>query len=173
MNLSRIAAFVRAIFRPCANTTSFQGDIALVPPGITPDNVGMWGLFGLINNLSLLDGDITPLVSNAVTITLTAAQMTANILDHSGAPAGGVAVTTPTAAQIIAALPNTIPATGCNFPFFYMNDTLGQTVTLTAGTGVSIVGTATIASAVNRMYMMIVNVNAGTVTLFNMGAMSL
>ncbi len=168
-----IRKLIQAFFRPGVNTTQFLSNIFKVPAGITADASGMYGLFGLMQNLDAIDLDIVPLVSSATAITLTPAQSVANVLDHSGAPGGGVTVTTPTAAQMLAALPSTIPPDGYASEFFYLNDSLGQTVTLVGGTGVTIIGTATIATATNRFYVLIANVNAGTVTLFNMGTMNL
>lgn len=174
MKLNAITEGLRRFFRHGVNTTALTGAVALVPAGIAPDNVGMWGVYGLIANMEGLDWDVTVLVGAAATaITMTAAQFCSNVVDYSGSPGGPVTVTLPTAAQIIAALPPTIPANGYNFPWYFMNDSAGQTVTLAGGTGVTITGTATVATATTRQFVCSVNVNAGTVTLLNIGSVSL
>lgn len=160
---------------PAANTTAYPGTIWAIPGGITPDNVGMYGLFGFAQNVNALNAnDLSLLVSSSQTPTLTGAQFDNAILDHSGAPGGAVTLTTPTAAQIIAALPNTIPQDGtCNWRLRYINDGLGQTTTMTAGANVTVTGTATIATNAWREFLVNVNVNAGTVTMVNLGGGSL
>lgn len=174
MKVKILARLIAEFFRPGANTTSLNSDIALIPGGIVADNVGMWGLFGLIQNLAQYDFDLLALVSSAASVTLTAAQFVGSgIIDHSGAPAGGVTVTTPTAAQILAAMPNTTPGTGMNFVLYYMNDGTGQTITLSAGANVTLTGNNTIATNTMRQFLVNVNPNAGTVTIVNMGTQSL
>lgn len=169
-----IEKLIRSFFRPGVNTSNFSGNIAKVPAGLVADNSAMWGLLGLIANLDAIDLDIVALATGTQTaVTLTGAQAVANVLDHSGSPGGTITVTLPTAAQIIAALPITIPADGFNFELYYLNDSMGQTVQLAAGTGVTIVGTSTIATATTRFYIVNVNVNAGTVSYVNIGSMSL
>lgn len=174
MRLKTIAALIAGLFRPRANTTSLAGTIFDVPAGIVADSSGAYGLFGLMNNLNLFDLDLLALVSSSLAITLTGAQIAQNnIIDHSGAPGSGVTVTTDTAANIIAAMPNTTPRAGINFLLYYMNDGLGQTVTLAAGSGVTIIGTATIGTNTLRQFLVNVNANAGTVTMVNMGTQNL
>lgn len=173
MKMKLLTRLIREFFRPQAQTTALPSSVFKVPAGIVADGTGMWGLFGLMANMDSIDWDMIPLVSSAAAITLTGAQFYNNVITHSGSPAGGVTVTTPTAAQIIAGMPNTIPGDGYNFPWFYMNDALAQTVTLAAGSGVTIVGNLTIATNTTRHFLVAVNVNAGTVTIVNMGTVNL
>lgn len=170
-----ISKLIRAFFRLGVNTTNFTGDVYQVPAGIVADNSAMLGLIGgLFNVNEAEDADIFCLVGGASTaLTLTGTQFANQVIDYSGSAGSGVAVTTPTAAQIIAAFPSTIPATGYNIKWWFLNDSSGQTVTLTAGSGVTIVGTATIATATTRMFIVNINRGAGTVTLINVGSMSL
>lgn len=172
--MKRFLATLLSFFGLPVNTTALPGSIQAVPGGVVPDNVGMWGLFGLIQNLDAIDWDVTVLVGGTqTTLTMTVAQFFANVVDYSGSPGSGVTVNTPTAAQIIAGLPNTIPKDGFNFLWMFMNDSAGQTATITGGTGVTVTGTATVATATTRLFVCSVNVNAGTVTLLNLGTMNL
>lgn len=177
MKLTPIAALLRAYFRPGVGAvTSIPGSVFPVPGGIVADPSGMWGLFQLMANIDAIDWDLLALVSSATSITLTGAQFFNNVIDHTGSPGGGVTVTTPTAAQIIAGIQATganPPGAGYNFPWFYINDGLGQTVTLSAGTNVTILGNNTMATNTNRHFLVNVNPNAGTVTIVNMGTVSL
>lgn len=174
MRLKTIAALIAGFFRPRANTTSFAGNIWVTPTGTVPDNTAMLGLLGGMQNANeALDLDLIAIVSSALTLTLTAAQFINSILDFSGAPGSGVTHTTPTAAQIIAALPPTLPAGGFNYLLYYMNDGLGQTITVTGGTNVTVTGTATVATNTMRQFLVNVNPGAGTVTMVNMGTQNL
>lgn len=172
--MKRFLAFLASFFRPQANTTTFLGNVAKIPGGIVPDNVGFWGLFGAIANLDSLDYDVIAVpLGTATTLTLTGAQLAGGICDIAGSPGGPVTITTPTAAQIIAALPPTIPGDGINLSIYVMNDGLGQTITLSGGTGVTVVGNNTIATNTARQFIMAVNVNAATVNLVNLGTQNL
>lgn len=174
MKKTMIARLIAAFFRPGVNTTNFLGSVWVQPGGLTPDNMALQGLLGgMANTNEALDYDLTCVVSSALAVTLTAAQFISTVIDYSGAPGSGVAVTTPTAAQIIAALPATIPASGFNFPLYFMNDSAGQTLTLGGGANVTIIGTATIATATLRQFLVNVNPGAGTVTLINLGTQNL
>lgn len=157
------------------NTTDYPGRIS-VPNFTNVDNVAVWGLLGnLQNNNALMGQGVNAiLIASSTTPTLTAAEFISRIWDISGSPGGGFTITTPTAAEIIAALPKTIPGDGtCNFWIMCMNDDCGQTGTVTAGTGVTVLGTATVATNTNRTFWVNVNVGAGTVTMLNLGTMSL
>lgn len=174
MKIKRLAALLRDFFRPGANTTDFPGNIWIPPGGFVPDAQALYGLVGgMYNANEALDLDLKCVVSSALTLTLTAAQFINSIIDYSGAPGSGVTVTTPTAAQIIAALPSTIPGSGFNFLLYFMNDGAGQTITLAGGAGVTIAGNLTIATNTMRQFLVNVNPNAGTVNMVNMGTQNL
>jgi hypothetical protein len=69
--------------------------------------------------------------------------------------AGAVAVTTPTATQLIAQLTlllGFVPPAGFNWQFEIQNENSG-TVTLTAGTGITINGTAAVTNGTNRTWL--------------------
>jgi hypothetical protein len=73
--------------------------------------------------------------------------------------AGGVAVTTRTAAQIFADLAAQLgfnPPIGFNFEAVFVNTGGGQ-ITVTAGAGVTVNGTATVANNVSRIFLVTVN----------------
>jgi len=82
------------------------------------------------------------------------------------ATSGATALTTPTAAQIIAAVPGW--EVGDSYRLRIYNTNAG-TLTLTGGTGVTITGTATLATNVWREYI-VSYTGAGAVTMQNIGA---
>lgn len=167
-----IRAILKFFFPGVANTTSLQTtSFNRLPGGITADNTGMWGLMGFLQNSNLIDS--CPLIAfsygAATAVTLTTAQFLNQVLDVTGSGASPT-FTTPTAAQIIAALPPTIPKDGFNFMWYLMNDATGQTITLAGGTGVTINGkTNTIATDTTRIFVVNININAATVTMVNIG----
>lgn len=165
----KILAALLGFFRPLAASASGRGMI--VPAGIVPDNAGMWGLWGAVQNLEQVDAiGFNSVASSATSVTATAAAVTGGILNRTGSPGGGVTETTPTAAQIIAALPNTIPLDGTyQFKFRYINNNLGQTVTWTGGSGVTVTGTATIGTNAWREFLLTVD-SPTAVTFTNLGA---
>lgn len=111
------------------------------------------------------------------TTALLNATLPANFLSGAGevyltATANGAnALTTRTAAQIIADLAATLgfpPPTGFSW-YFQLANQGNNTVTLTAGAGVTITGTATVGTGVWRGWMVTVT-GSGTVTFQNLGA---
>lgn len=167
--MKRILAVLAKFFALPAASAS--GRVVVVPGGIVPDNVGMWGLWGAVQNLDQAAAiGFTSVASSATSVTATAAGVAGGILNRTGSPGGGVAETTPTAAQIIAALPNTIPLDGTfQYVMRYINNGLGQTVTWTAGSGVTVTGTATMATNTWRDFLVTVD-SASAVTFTNIGA---
>lgn len=159
------------------NTTSYPTHLSQIPnSNLVPDQSAVFGLVGRVENLrAIAIKDIVAVsIASSTTPVLTGAQFVQNLWDVSGSPGGAWTLTTPTAAQIIAALPNTIPQDGYfNFDINFMNDGTAQTATMTAGANVTVLGTATVANNTVRMYRVNVNVNAGTVTMLNIGTMSL
>ena len=137
------------------------GMLGKVPAGFVADNVGMWGVYGFIQNIDAALGyGYNTTTTSSQTPTASAAQIVAGIMNRPGAPAGAVTETTDTAVNIIAALPNTIPQDGTfQFIIRYINNALGQTVTWTAGAGVTVVGTATMATNTWRDFLVTVAPN--------------
>jgi hypothetical protein len=75
---------------------------------------------------------------------------------------------------MIAQQPPTIDRIGgYNFQFDILNDNTGQTITLTAGVGVTLLGTMTVATNTCRSFMANCNVTLGTVTIMNIGTSAL
>jgi hypothetical protein len=105
-------------------------------------------------------------------VTLTAAKMVGGLYFH--APTGAVNDATDTATNIIAALPacylNTTSVSGLtvgsSFEFRLFNNSAGaNTITVTAGTGVTLVGTMTVAQNAVRNFIGLVTACTGTPTL--------
>lgn len=176
MKLNRITRALRSYFRLPINIVNFVGNVFIPPAGQQGvDNTALSGTLGGLQNVNeALDMDLICILGGTSTaITVPAATFINNIIDYTGSPGGGVTMTTPTAAQIIGALPNTIPGSGYNYLQYWINDSAGQTFTITAGSGVSVVGTMTVATATVRQVLVNVNPNAGTVTIVNMGGWNL
>lgn len=111
--------------------------------------------------------------TNATTgaIALSAANVTGAtvevVLALTGAQVGGVAATTPTAPLWIAAINNAVP--GDTYILRVLNVGSGQTITFTANaTGVTVTGTATIATNTWREFLITV-ATATTITAQNIG----
>jgi hypothetical protein len=169
--------FLSAFFRPRILAASLPGQIFPVPAGITPDNVGAYGLFGFMAaNTVLIPTDVLIVpVGTGTNVTLTAAQINSGVINLQGSPSGPFTITTPTAAQIIANLGPNVPQDGsASFFGFLVNDGTGQTGTLTAGdANVTIVNTATVATAANRHFLLNANPITGKVVIVTLGGHSL
>lgn len=185
MKLNAIVRALRKFFRPSVNTTGFVGTVGTIPGGISSDMVGMWGLFGYLSNInvSLAPNIFVYAIGSSTTLTLSAAPASASvpsayhggIVDISGSPGGSVTITTDTAANIIAkGFGTNIPKSG-SFGYYlgFMNDGTGQTVTLSGGSNVTITGNNTMSNNTIRWFYVNVNVNAGTVTMVNVGTQNL
>ena len=176
--MNTILALLASFFRPAGtpvNATSFPADITVPPAGFVPDNVGFLGVWGALQSIDqALDVELIAVNGGTATaVTLTAAQFLAGVLDFASTAAGGITVTTPTAAQIIAIQPPTIPKTGYNMLIFFVNDNAGQTITLSGATGVTILGNNTLATNTMRQFLVSINVNNATVTIYNLGTQNL
>lgn len=166
MNL--IASFFRQL------AASASGRLVVMPSGITADNTAELGLLGMAQNLNQGAGvAYTTVSSGSQTVTATAASIAGGILNRTGSPGGAVTETTPTAAQIIAAAPSTAQRDGTyQWKFRYVNNALGQTTTWTAGSGVTVTGTATIATSAYRDFLVTID-SATAVSFTNLGGGSL
>lgn len=100
-------------------------------------------------------------VSTAGPVTLTTAQLKNAIYNRDG-NGGARTDTTPTAAAIIASIKGAV--VGTSFDFYLMN-VGASTITLAAGTGVTIVGTATAATLNVRHFKGIVSAIGATQTV--------
>lgn len=109
------------------------------------------------NKELVLANDVVTAVANAAGVTLTVAGLTSSIILRSGA--AGVSDLTPTAAALVAAVPNV--AVGDCFDLVIRNTNTG-TLTLVAGTGVTLEGTTTVAQDYARRYQVrFTNVTSG------------
>jgi hypothetical protein len=125
----------------------------------------------------LIDGQIyhktsPTTLTTAGNQTLTTAQMTAGYLlrDPNG---GDVTDTTPTAAQIVAAIPNC--QTNSSFLWIVKNTAdAAETITIAGGTGVTITGTATIAQNNTKIFLVVVTdptSGSEAVTIYSIGTL--
>lgn len=102
-----------------------------------------------------------------VTATLVAADVLKGILTST--PAANITLTTPTAALMVAA--DMDVAVGRGFEFTVINLGGANTITLAAGTGVTLVGVAVVAALSSaRFYARYVNISSGTqaVTIYRL-----
>lgn len=110
--------------------------------------------------------------TNTAAFTATTAQMVGaqtTVLDLTGTLTAGAAITTPTAAAIIAALPGG-GYVGETYALKLINNSSGAfSWTLTAGSGVTVSGTATVAQNTSRTWL-VTEATATTVTMQNIGA---
>lgn len=117
-------------------------------------------------------GFATAAPSTAIdTATLTTAQMLSVLI--TGTPTAAANYTTPTAALILAALAAFgAPYLGLSFELSIKNTSAGaNTITVVAGVGVTVVGTATIAqNAIKRFRAVVTSVDASTIDLISLGS---
>lgn len=144
-----------------------------LPLGITADKIANRGLEGLMQNVNKYAITMSSVASAGTAITLTAPQMVNGVIQVNTGASGGFTITTPTASGIVAELGATIPLDGTfQKQIDIVNNNAGQTGTLTAGTGVTLVGTATIATDTKRSFLMRV-MNSAAVSFTNIGSLSL
>ena len=102
---------------------------------------------------------------------ITAASILGGNIQTSGTASGAATMTTPTAAIICAAIAGCVNGMT---RVLRIGNTSGQTITLTAGTNVTVTGTATIATAKSRDYLVTIvdasGGSAGSVTFTNIGS---
>jgi hypothetical protein len=168
-----IRQLLSGFFRPNVLATGFSGQIFPVPAGIVADNFALYGMFGFMAAASVLVPTdlVIVAVGTGTNVTLTGAQMSSGVLNLTGSPSAGFTITTPTAAQIIAAMGPNVPQDGsASFFGFLQNDGTGQTGTLTAGdANVTIVNTATVANNANRHFLLNANALTGKVVIVTLG----
>lgn len=153
-------------------TLTNAGVVALAADCVDSDEIAD----GAVDPVHLADNAVTPAkssdgnalftvseaaIATADAVTLTTAQLLGGDIERD--PAGGARTdTTPTAAEIVAALDNA--AAGDSFFLFYKNIADGaETITLAGGTGVTVEGTATIAQNNTKLFQVVLdNVGSGT-----------
>jgi len=117
-------------------------------------------LNGIVSAGPVLMRSTPAAVSTVGNATYTAAQFVAPAIIRTG-PTGAYSDTTPTAAQIIQALPGAVVGSG-----YYMTivNTVAFAATIVAGTGVTLSGTTAIAASSARDYMVYVTALANPAT---------
>lgn len=124
----------------------------------------------IANTGRVLEGAITvSTVTTAAAVTYTAAQLLGGMIlrDPNG---GGRSDVTPTAALLKAALPGVAAGTGFEFTIRNTADA-AETITITAGTNVTLSGTMTIAQNNSKRFLLVFN-NTGTTptaTIYSLG----
>ena len=144
-----------------------------IPLGLTPDKTANLGLIGLMQNVNKYAQTMSSVASAGTAITLTAPQMVNGLVQVNTGATGAFTITTPTASGIVAELGQTVPLDGTfSKQIDIVNNNVGQTGTLTAGTGVTLVGTLTIATDTKRSFVMRA-LNSAAVSITNIGSLSL
>lgn len=152
-------AYARAMVLEASSAEDDMATVLLIDqiPGFTPQN--------------LLKTTVTT-DATADANTWTAAELIGGMMLRD--PAGGARTdVTPTAAEIVAALPNCV--VGSSFYFVIRNTAdAAETITLSGGTNVTISGTATIAQNNSKLFLAVVtNATSGSeaVTVYSIGTM--
>ena len=147
--------------------------IFAVPPGIVADASAAWGLFGFMSNANVGTG-VARITTAGTSTTLTPAQSVVGAIILAAGASGGFTINFPSTAALLLAMGETIPIDGS---FMYLlaikNNAVGQTGTVTAGdASTTVTGTATIATNTTRLFAVIAT-SATTVTIENLGSLSL
>lgn len=146
---------------------SVEGD--LVRRGIGGDGSNVDVFSGQLMVDDELFSKSTPAtVTTAAAVTYTAAQLLGGLIlrDPNGAARSDV---TPTAALLVAAVKHC--NIGSSFEFTIRNDAdAAETITVTAGTGVTLSGTMTIAQSNSKRFLVrVTNVATPAVTVYSLG----
>lgn len=115
------------------------------------------------------DSATPPTITTAGVVTYTPAQLLQKLILRDPAGAGRSDVT-PTATEILAALD--APHVGLSFEFTIRNTAdAAETITVTAGTGVTLSGTMTIAQSNSKRFLAVItNVGTPAVTIYSLGS---
>jgi hypothetical protein len=118
---------------------------------------------GRVSEVAISNG-LTSAVASAATLTLTAAQLLGGYIRAT--PTEAQAMTLPTAALLYAAMPQ--PQIGSRFEFTITNLS-AYTITVGAGTGGTLTGTATIATANSKRFLIEITAATPTYTCWSLG----
>jgi hypothetical protein len=157
-----------------AASLAAAGAIWKIPAGITPDNLGYGGLYGLANAINNYAESISAVTTSGTNTTLTPAQVLAGVTKLNAGASGGFTITLPSTASIIGGMGCCIPLDGTySEPISMENNAVGQTGTLTAGdASTTLTGTMTVATNTRRVFIMTIT-SASTITIENIGTMGL
>lgn len=152
-----------AFFRPAI--------ILALPAGLVADKSDL--LSSLVNNANAYANQMASYVTAGTNVNIVAGDVVDGVVQLNSGASGGFTITLPTTAQILGALGPTVPQDGSFTKIVrFVNNSVGQTGTLTAGdTPTSVVGTATIATATCRDFAM--RVLASSITFTNIGSLTL
>ena len=143
--------------------------VSPIPGGITPDATGMWGHFGLAQQVNAaLPNIITTLATQNTLIGLAPVQLISARLMIDGAQGGAVTLRTPSGPAIISFMGNSIPTDGTFASRVRVLNSTTQTITVAGSTGVTTAGTMTIADAAYRDFLVQPG-SASTVVITNLG----
>lgn len=149
--------------------------IMALPRGMVADKSAEFGLLALAANLNqFAPMPQASIATSGTNLNLTVAQLLASAIVLTSGASGGFTITLPSTASIIAGLGPTIPTDGSYGELLYVqNNGIGQTGTVTAGdASTTLTGTMTIANNTTRVFMLAVT-GTGTLTITNVGSMSL
>jgi len=163
--MKNILAFIPSFVRPAI--------VFPIPLGLTPDKTANLGLPGLMQNVNKYAQTMSSTATGASSVTLSAANIVGGVAQLNAGATGAFTIDTPTASAITAELGDTVPMGG-RFQkiIHFVNNNVGQTGTLTGAAGVTVVGTATIATDTKRSFVMRV-MNSAAVSFTNIGSLSL
>ena len=149
------------------------GIINPIPSGIIADDTAMGGLYGLWQAANKYSSSMTSATTAGTDITLTAAQLNAGVLQLNVGASGGFTITTPSGNAINADLGSVVNNDGSfSKQIDIVNNNVGQTGTLTGGSGVTVVGTASIATNTKRSFILR-SLNTASISITNIGSLSL
>lgn len=163
-----------AIWLAACLAASAGAAVWTIPSGITPDNQGYNGLYGLAQNVNSASPTLTSVTTAGTNTNLTAVQATAGVTKLNTGASGPFTITLPSTASIIADFGTTVPTDGTFAILIRIeNNGVGQTGTLTVGdASTTLTGTMTIATNTTRTFLLTITA-ATTITIENIGSMSL
>jgi hypothetical protein len=146
-----------------------------MPADIRPDNVGMYGLFGFMQNTNnAVLGSQSTITTAGTSGVVTVPQLMTGVIGLAAGASGGFTTTLPSTASIIAGFGGTAPTDGTYSKLILIkNIAVGQTSTLTAGDGnTTMIGTLTIATSTTRTFLLTI-LTPTTISVENYGTQSL
>lgn len=147
-----------------------------LPPGMQGVEAGGGAglLQAVMNNANAYSQQMASYATTGNNAAVVAGDVVDGVLQMNSGASAGFTVTLPSTDSILGALGASVPQDGSFTKIVrIVNNSVGQTGTLTAGDGkTSIVGTATIATAVSRDYAMRVGPGS-TIVFSNLGALTL
>lgn len=150
------------------------GTLQPVPAGMVADKSADFGLIALMSNANAYSQMYASSTTSGTSVDVTAALALAGVLELTSGASGGFTINLPATSVLLSALGRTIPTDGsfCK-RISIVNNNVGQTGTLTAGdASTTVSGTATIATDTTRTFLLRVT-SATTITITNIGSMSL